>query len=96
MSGWLFRMVFVATTASIVSGSLVERAKLWSFLVLVTVLTTIIYPVVGAWIWGGGWLAQMDFKDFPGSTIVHSTGGWAAHSSSACGEASSAKMAALK
>ena len=71
-------MVFVATTASIVSGALAERAKLWSFLVFVTVLTTIIYPVVGAWTWGGGWLAEMGFKDFAGSTIVHSTGGWAA------------------
>ena len=78
MSDWFFQMVFVATTASIVSGALAERVKLWSFLIFVTVLTAIIYPVIGAWTWGGGWLAEMGFKDFAGSTIVHSTGGWAA------------------
>ena len=78
MSDWFFQMVFVATTASIVSGALAERVKLWSFLAFITVLTAIIYPVVGAWTWGGGWLDAMGFKDFAGSTIVHSTGGWAA------------------
>ena len=78
MSAWFFQMVFVATTASIVSGALAERAKLWPFLVFTTVLTAFIYPVVGAWTWGGGWLAAMGFQDFAGSTIVHSTGGWAA------------------
>ena len=78
MSGWFFQMVFVATTASIVSGTLAERIKLWSFFVFIAVLTAIIYPVIGAWTWGGGWLAEMGFKDFAGSTIVHSTGGWAA------------------
>ena len=78
MSGWFFQMVFVATTASIVSGALAERIKLWSFFVFIAVLTAIIYPVIGAWTWGGGWLAEMGFKDFAGSTIVHSTGGWAA------------------
>ena len=78
MSGWFFQMVFVATTASIVSGTLAERIKLWSFFVFIVVLTAIIYPLIGAWTWGGGWLAEMGFKDFAGSTIVHSTGGWAA------------------
>ena len=78
MSDWFFQMVFVATTASIVSGTLAERVKLWSFFVFTAVLTAIIYPVVGAWTWGGGWLSQMGFSDFAGSTIVHSTGGWAA------------------
>ena len=78
MSDWFFQMVFVATTASIVSGTLAERVKLWSFFVFTAVLTMIIYPVVGAWTWGGGWLSQMGFSDFAGSTIVHSTGGWAA------------------
>ena len=78
MSDWFFQMVFVATTASIVSGALAERVKLWSFLIFVTVLTAIIYPVIGAWTWGEGWLYEMGFKDFAGSTIVHSTGGWAA------------------
>ena len=78
MSDWFFQMVFVATTASIVSGALAERVKLWSFFVFVAVLTAIIYPIVGAWTWGGGWLAERGFTDFAGSTIVHSTGGWAA------------------
>ena len=78
MSDWFFQMVFVATTASIVSGTLAERVKLWSFFVFTAVLTMIIYPMVGAWTWGGGWLSQMGFSDFAGSTIVHSTGGWAA------------------
>ena len=78
MSDWFFQMVFVATTASIVSGTLAERVKLWSFFVFTAVLTMFIYPVVGAWTWGGGWLSDMGFSDFAGSTIVHSTGGWAA------------------
>ncbi len=78
MSSWFFQMTFVATTASIVSGALAERVKLWSFLIFTTVLTAVIYPIVGAWTWGGGWLAELGFQDFAGSTIVHSTGGWAA------------------
>ena len=78
MSDWFFQMVFVATAASIVSGALAERIKVWPFLVFVVVLTAVIYPVVGAWTWGSGWLKQMGFSDFAGSTIVHSTGGWAA------------------
>ena len=78
MSDWFFQMVFVATTASIVSGALAERVKLWSFFLFTAILTAIIYPVIGSWTWGGGWLGEMGFKDFAGSTIVHSTGGWAA------------------
>jgi len=78
MSDWFFQMVFVATTASIVSGTMAERVKLWSFFAFITLLTAIVYPVVGAWTWGGGWLSTLGFKDFAGSTIVHSTGGWAA------------------
>ena len=78
MSDWFFQMVFVATTASIVSGTLAERVNLWAFFVFTAVLTMIIYPIVGAWTWGGGWLSEMGFQDFAGSTIVHSTGGWAA------------------
>ena len=78
MSDWFFQMVFVATTASIVSGALAERVKLWSFFVFIAMLTAIVYPIVGAWTWGGGWLSQEGFQDFAGSTIVHSTGGWAA------------------
>ncbi len=78
MSYWFFQMVFVATTASIVSGALAERVKLWSFFIFIVVLTSVIYPVVGSWTWAGGWLAELGFKDFAGSTVVHSTGGWAA------------------
>ena len=78
MSDWFFQMVFVATTCSIVSGTLAERVRLWSFFLFVAVLTGLIYPVVGAWTWGGGWLAELGFQDFAGSSIVHSTGGWAA------------------
>ena len=77
-SDWFFQMVFVATTASIVSGALAERVNLWSFFAFAVILTAIIYPIVGAWTWGGGWLAERGFTDFAGSTIVHSTGGWAA------------------
>ena len=78
MSDWFFQMVFVATAASIVSGTLAERVKLWPFFLFTLLLTGIIYPIVGAWTWGGGWLNAMGFTDFAGSTIVHSTGGWAA------------------
>ena len=78
MSDWFFQMVFVATTASIISGTMAERVKLWSFLLFTAFLAGAIYPIVGAWTWGGGWLSEMGFQDFAGSTIVHSTGGWAA------------------
>jgi Amt family ammonium transporter len=77
-SDWFFQMVFVATAASIVSGTLAERIKIWPFLAFVVVLTAIIYPIAGSWQWGGGWLSEMGFSDFAGSTIVHSVGGWAA------------------
>ena len=78
MSDWFFQMVFVATAASIVSGALAERVKMWSFFIFTLVLTALIYPIVGAWTWGGGWLTELGFHDFAGSTIVHGTGGWAA------------------
>ncbi len=89
-SDWFFQMVFCATTASIVSGTVAERIKLWPFLLFIVVLTGFIYPIVGAWKWGAGWLASgadtswiksvagAEFQDFAGSTLVHSTGGWAA------------------
>ncbi len=77
-SDWFFQMVFVATAASIVSGTVAERIRLWPFLSFVAVLTAVIYPIQGAWTWGGGWLAGLGFADFAGSTIVHSVGGWAA------------------
>jgi Amt family ammonium transporter len=78
MSDWFFQMVFVATAASIVSGTLAERIKVWPFLLFTVALTAIIYPIQGSWVWGGGWLSEMGFSDFAGSTLVHSTGGWAA------------------
>ncbi|RIJ24035.1 ammonium transporter [Henriciella barbarensis] len=78
-SDWFFQMVFVATAASIVSGTVAERVKLWPFLMFTAVLTAFIYPVVASWEWGGGALdSQFAFSDFAGSTLVHSTGGWAA------------------
>jgi len=77
-SDWFFQMVFVATAASIVSGAVAERTKLWPFLAFVLILTAVIYPIQGSWVWGGGWLAEMGFSDYAGSTLVHSVGGWAA------------------
>ncbi|WP_119460580.1 ammonium transporter [Rhodospirillaceae bacterium SYSU D60014] len=77
-SDWFFQMVFVATTASIVSGALAERIRLWPFLLFTALLSGFIYPIAGSWQWGGGWLAELGFVDFAGSTIVHSVGGWAA------------------
>jgi ammonium transporter, Amt family len=77
-SDWFFQMVFVATTASIVSGTLAERIKVWPFMIFVVVLSAVIYPIQASWTWGGGWLSEMGFSDFAGSTLVHSCGGWAA------------------
>ena len=77
-SDWFFQMVFVATAASIVSGTLAERIRVWPFLLFSAVLTGIMYPITGAWQWGGGWLSELGFSDFAGSTLVHSVGGWAA------------------
>lgn len=77
-ASWFFQMVFVATAASVVSGALAERVKFWPFAIFVVVLTGFLYPVVGHWTWGGGWLSELGFSDFAGSTIVHSVGGWAA------------------
>ncbi len=78
MSDWFFQMVFVATAASIVSGTLAERIKVWPFLIFTAVLTGVIYPIQGSWSWGGGFLSDLGFSDFAGSTVVHSVGGWAA------------------
>ncbi|MEE4120218.1 MAG: ammonium transporter [Paracoccaceae bacterium] len=77
-SDFFFQLVFVAATASIVSGALAERIKLWPFLIFVVLLTGVMYPISGSWQWGGGWLSEMGFSDFAGSTVVHSVGGWAA------------------
>ena len=75
---WFFQMVFVATAASIVSGTVAERVRLWPFLAFTVVLTGFMYPLTGSWQWGGGWLSRLGFADFAGSTLVHSVGGWAA------------------
>jgi len=77
-SDFFFQLMFVATTASIVSGTVAERIKLWPFLAFVVVLTAFIYPLQASWSWGGGYLSEKGFSDFAGSTIVHSVGGWAA------------------
>ncbi|MEM9231790.1 MAG: ammonium transporter [Pseudomonadota bacterium] len=78
-SDYFFQLMFCATTASIVSGTLAERIKLWPFLIFTIVLTALIYPIQASWKWGGGFLdSQWGFLDFAGSTVVHSVGGWAA------------------
>ena len=77
-SDWFFQMVFVATAASIVSGTVAERVKILPFMIFTVVLTGFIYPIQASWQWGGGWLSELGFSDFAGSTLVHSTGGWAA------------------
>ena len=77
-SDFFFQLMFCATTASIVSGTMAERVKLWPFLIFVVVLTGIIYPIEASWQWGGGWLSEMGFSDFAGSTLVHAAGGFAA------------------
>lgn len=75
---FLFQAMFAATAATIVSGAVAERIKLSSFLIVAAVYVSVVYPIVGMWHWGGGWLAERGFHDFAGSTIVHSVGGWAA------------------
>ena len=75
---FIFQGMFAATAATIVSGAVAERIKLGSFLIFTTLYVAVIYPIAGSWKWGGGWLDQMGFYDFAGSTLVHSVGGWAA------------------
>ncbi len=77
-SDYFFQLMFCATTASIVSGTLAERIKLWPFLIFTAVLTGFIYPLTASWQWGGGFLSEMGFSDFAGSTVVHACGGAAA------------------
>ncbi|MCV6825897.1 MULTISPECIES: ammonium transporter [Halocynthiibacter] len=77
-SDFFFQLMFCAATASIVSGTLAERIKLWPFLIFTIVLTAVIYPIQASWKWGGGFLDEAGFLDFAGSTVVHSVGGWAA------------------
>lgn len=75
---WIFQAVFAATAATIVSGAMAERTKFIGYLAYSAILSAFIYPVVGHWIWGGGWLGEKGMIDFAGSTVVHSVGGWAA------------------
>jgi Amt family ammonium transporter len=77
-SDFFFQLMFCAATASIVSGTVAERIKLWPFLIFTIILTAIIYPITASWTWGGGFVGEAGFSDFAGSTIVHSVGGWAA------------------
>ncbi len=75
---WFFQLVFAATAATIVSGAMSERTRFSAYFVYSIGITAIIYPIFGHWTWGGGWLSELGFSDFAGSTIVHSVGGWAA------------------
>ncbi len=75
---FFFQLVFCGTAATIVSGAVAERIKYVSFIIFSFVLTLVIYPIVGHWIWGGGWLSDLGFLDFAGDSAVHSVGGWAA------------------
>lgn len=75
---WLFQAVFAATAATIVSGSVAERIKFHAYFIIVIVMVGVLYPIVGHWVWGGGWLSELGFHDFAGSTVVHSVGGWSA------------------
>ncbi len=75
---FLFQGMFAATAATIVSGAVAERVKLGSFMIFTIIYVGVVYPIVGSWKWGTGWLDQLGFYDFAGSTLVHSVGGWAA------------------
>ena len=78
LAKFFFQLVFAGTAATIVSGAVAERIKYISFIIFSFILVAIMYPITGHWIWGGGWLANLGFFDFAGSTVVHSVGGWAA------------------
>lgn len=75
---FLFQAMFAATAATIISGAMAERVKLHSFLIFTAVYVAFVYPIVGSWTWGLGWLADLGFHDLAGSTLVHSVGGWGA------------------
>src|SRR6056297_3830500 len=75
---WMFQVVFAATAATIVSGAMAERTQFSGYLVYSVFVSGIIYPMSGHWIWGGGWLSELGFHDFAGSTVLHSVGAWAA------------------
>lgn len=76
LTAWFFHLMFCATAATIVAGAMAERTRFLSYLVFSFVISLIFYPMVGHWIWGGGWLAELGMLDFAGSTVVHSTGAW--------------------
>lgn len=78
MAKFMFQLVFAATAATIVSGAMAERTKFGAYLVYSLIISAVVYPISGHWIWGGGWLAERGFWDFAGSTVVHSVGGWVA------------------
>jgi ammonium transporter, Amt family len=78
LAKFFFQLVFAGTAATIVSGAVAERIKFLSFILFSFILVSVIYPIGGHWAWGGGWLSAAGFKDFAGSTVVHSIGGWAA------------------
>ena len=75
---FFFQLVFAGTAATIVSGAVAERIKFGAFLIFSFLLVALIYPITGHWIWGGGFLGSNNFRDFAGSSVVHSVGGWAA------------------
>ena len=75
---FLFQGMFAATAATIVSGAVAERVKIVPFMIFTVIYVGLVYPIAGSWKWGGGFLDQMGFYDFAGSTLVHSVGGWAA------------------
>jgi Amt family ammonium transporter len=75
---YMYQLMFAATAATIVSGAVAERLKVSSYLIYTVFVSALLYPIVGHWIWGGGWLARLGMIDFAGSTVVHSVGGWAA------------------
>ena len=76
LTAWFFQLVFCATAATIVSGAMAERTRFSAYLIFSFIISLIFYPMVGHWIWGGGWLAELGMLDFAGSTVVHSTGAW--------------------
>ena len=75
---FIFQGMFAATAATIISGAVAERIKLDSFLIFSAIYISLVYPLIGSWGWGGGWLSEIGFHDFAGSTFVHSVGGWGA------------------
>jgi Amt family ammonium transporter len=75
---FFFQAAFAATAATIVAGAIAERTKFFAYIIVSVLITALIYPVVGHWVWGGGWLSELGFSDFAGSTVVHSVGGWIA------------------